>query len=70
MVASGDITEGSDIDIAGTPGELYEQHIVPAVTTHWTPDFVELMRLRFGESVLDVACGTGVGHARTPVSCG
>ena len=58
------------MDIAGTPGEIYEQHIVPAITAHWTPDFVELMSLRFGARVLDVACGTGVVTRELPYRVG
>ena len=36
------------MEITGTPGEIYEQHIVPAFTARWTPELVELMNLRFG----------------------
>jgi SAM-dependent methyltransferase len=58
------------MEIAGTPGEIYEQHIVPAVTARWTPEFVDLMNLRFGERVLDVACGTGVVTRELPYRVG
>jgi hypothetical protein len=27
--------------IAGTPAEIYEQHMVPAIFVRWTPDLVE-----------------------------
>jgi ubiquinone/menaquinone biosynthesis C-methylase UbiE len=54
------------MEITGTPGEIYEEHIVPAVTARWTPEFVELMSLRFGERALDVACGTGVVTRELP----
>ena len=58
------------MEITGTPGEIYEQHIVPAVTARWTPELVELMNLRFGERALDVACGTGVVARELPYRVG
>lgn len=42
-----------------SPGEIYEQHMVPAIIAAWVPALVELLSLRPGQSVLDVACGTG-----------
>jgi ubiquinone/menaquinone biosynthesis C-methylase UbiE len=58
------------MEITGTPGEIYEQHIVPAITARWTPELVELMSLRFGERALDVACGTGVVTRELPYRVG
>jgi len=58
------------MEITGTPGEIYEQHIVPAVTARWTPELVELMNLPFGERALDVACGTGVVTRELPYRVG
>ena len=46
--------------IAGTPAEIYEQHMVPAIFVHWAPDLVEAAEVRPGGRALDVACGTGV----------
>ncbi len=40
-------------------GEIYEQHMVPAIFAVWVPTLVELLSLQSGQSVLDVACGTG-----------
>ncbi|MBI2171483.1 MAG: class I SAM-dependent methyltransferase [Chloroflexi bacterium] len=45
--------------IAGTPGDVYEQHIVPAIFSRWAPDLVDAAGVRQGARVLDVACGTG-----------
>jgi ubiquinone/menaquinone biosynthesis C-methylase UbiE len=41
------------------PGEIYEQHMVPAIFARWAPDLVAAARPRPGERALDVACGTG-----------
>jgi ubiquinone/menaquinone biosynthesis C-methylase UbiE len=53
----------ADQDAWQLPGgapELYERHLVPAVTAAWASDLVDRAALRSGERVLDVACGTGV----------
>lgn len=44
---------------AGAP-ELYERYLVPAITSVWASDLLDRVRPRPGESVLDIACGTGV----------
>jgi SAM-dependent methyltransferase len=44
----------------GDAAELYQRHLVPAVTAGWAADLVERAGPRRGERVLDVACGTGV----------
>ncbi|QOZ25716.1 class I SAM-dependent methyltransferase [Bradyrhizobium sp. CCBAU 51753] len=44
----------------GTAPELYERYLVPAITSHWAGDLLDRVALRRGESVLDIACGTGV----------
>jgi ubiquinone/menaquinone biosynthesis C-methylase UbiE len=46
-------------EITGTPAEIYEQHMVPAIFARWAPDLVEAVGVRTGERALDVACGTG-----------
>jgi SAM-dependent methyltransferase len=38
----------------------YEEAIVPALTREWAPRLVAAARIRRGDRVLDVACGTGV----------
>ena len=46
--------------LSGTRGEIYEQHMVPAIFAPWASDLVDSARVRPGERVLDVACGTGM----------
>lgn len=40
--------------------ELYERYLVPAITSIWANDLLDRTRPTGEESVLDVACGTGV----------
>jgi ubiquinone/menaquinone biosynthesis C-methylase UbiE len=40
--------------------ELFQRYIVPRITSIWGKDLVKRARIRVGENVLDVACGTGV----------
>jgi ubiquinone/menaquinone biosynthesis C-methylase UbiE len=40
--------------------ELYERYLVPAITSIWADDLLDRISPRDGESVLDIACGTGV----------
>ena len=44
----------------GNADELYERHLVPAMFGPWAEDLVALAAPEPGESVLDVACGSGV----------
>ena len=44
----------------GDAAELYQRHLVPAITSLWAADLVGRAAPRPGERVLDVACGTGV----------
>jgi hypothetical protein len=48
------------VQISGTPAEIYEQHMVPAIFARWAPDLVETAGVRTGERALDVASGTGL----------
>ena len=45
---------------SGTPGEIYERHMVPAIFQQWAPALAETAGVQPGQRVLDVACGTGV----------
>ena len=40
--------------------QAYEDLFVPALFGQWAPQLVDCARVREGQSVLDVACGTGV----------
>jgi ubiquinone/menaquinone biosynthesis C-methylase UbiE len=45
---------------AGTPGEIYERDMVPAMFAGWVDVLLDLVAPKPGERLLDVACGTGV----------
>jgi ubiquinone/menaquinone biosynthesis C-methylase UbiE len=47
------------LQISGTPAEIYERHMVPAIFARLAPDLVQAAGVRTGELALDVACGTG-----------
>jgi ubiquinone/menaquinone biosynthesis C-methylase UbiE len=46
--------------VEGGAAELYQRHLVPAVTAGWAAGLLDRAGGRRGERVLDVACGTGV----------
>jgi ubiquinone/menaquinone biosynthesis C-methylase UbiE len=48
-----------NLEIAGTPGEIYERYLVPATFSRWAPELVEAAGVQPRTRVLDVACGTG-----------
>lgn len=53
------MAEFYDWRIPGTWVEIYDAIFVPAMIAAWSPRLAELVGLRPGERVLDVACGTG-----------
>jgi ubiquinone/menaquinone biosynthesis C-methylase UbiE len=44
----------------GSAPELYERYLVPAITRIWASDLIDRVGPKPGQSLLDVACGTGV----------
>ena len=49
-----------DRSFGGTAAENYQRFFVPSIGRPLAEDFIEVARLKPGERVLDVACGTGV----------
>lgn len=46
--------------LTGDAAELYERYVARYILGPWAPLLVDAARLKSGERVLDVACGTGV----------
>lgn len=44
--------------------DIYERYIVPAFSGAWAEDMVRRTRLKDGDRILDVACGTGIVSRR------
>jgi SAM-dependent methyltransferase len=51
---------GSDLQAQITAAKAYEEFFVPALFGEWAPRVAAAVRIRTGDHVLDVACGTGV----------
>jgi SAM-dependent methyltransferase len=45
--------------LAGSAPEVYADYLVPAIFGPWVPVVLDSAQLQKGQSVLDVACGTG-----------
>ncbi|HEX4891673.1 MAG TPA: methyltransferase domain-containing protein [Hyphomicrobiaceae bacterium] len=54
------MSEHEHWQLVGSAPELYQRYIVPAITSVWAADLMDRVRPSAGQSVLDVACGTGV----------
>jgi len=54
------MAQDEEWQLEGSAAELYERHLVPAITALWAADLVARAAPQPGERVLDVACGTGV----------
>jgi SAM-dependent methyltransferase len=46
--------------ITADQAEMYEATFVPAIFADWAPPLVDAAEIQPGQSVLDVACGTGI----------
>jgi SAM-dependent methyltransferase len=52
--------EGLKGQVTGSAAEIYEAFFVPALFGQWAPKVADAARIAPGQSVLDVACGTGI----------
>jgi ubiquinone/menaquinone biosynthesis C-methylase UbiE len=46
--------------VAASAAEIYEQFFVPALFAEWPERILQAANVQTGDSLLDVACGTGV----------
>jgi ubiquinone/menaquinone biosynthesis C-methylase UbiE len=54
------MSESERGQVVRTAAEVYEEFFVPALLQEWASLVTEAARIQPGQSVLDVACGTGV----------
>jgi ubiquinone/menaquinone biosynthesis C-methylase UbiE len=53
------VSTSNDWQVPGSGAEIYETVFVPAMMREWAPRVIALANPQPGESILDVACGTG-----------
>jgi ubiquinone/menaquinone biosynthesis C-methylase UbiE len=56
--------------ITAEQAEMYEATFVPAVFADWAPPLVDAAGIQPGQSILDVACGTGIVARTAAASVG
>lgn len=54
------MTTTEDFQVSVEAAEQYEARFVPAIFAEWAPLLCDIARVRAGQAVLDVACGTGI----------
>ena len=54
------MTDQEHWQLDGSAPQLYQRYLVPAITSVWAADLLDRARPQPGETVLDIACGTGV----------
>jgi SAM-dependent methyltransferase len=54
------MSDGQRWQLTGSAPEIYADYLVPAIFGPWAPVALDSAELQQGQSVLDVACGTGV----------
>jgi len=54
------VSDGERGQVTSSAAEVYEEFFVPALFQEWSDRVADAVKLRAGDRVLDVACGTGV----------
>jgi len=54
------MNDAGQYQLEGSAAELYERHLVPAITALWANDLIDHAAPQPGGRVLDLACGTGI----------
>lgn len=54
------MTDAERGQVAETAAEIYEDFFVPALFSQWPHHILDAARVRTGDRVLDVGCGTGI----------